>query len=161
MLVLVFAGARPDNWVGEAIVVATPSKVAIGIRNAIKSGWAADGRGTTFYAIASGQLGKSEPHVTGRGLDATPTSGEAAYDPSWLVQLARAQCPELTWLPSALQKCTKLDRAERAYLYFVNPKSTQWRFDYNIFLESPEHGRLILDILKQELVGGVEFLNRI
>jgi hypothetical protein len=39
-------------------------------------------------------------------------------------------------------------------------KSTgsQWQFEENIILEDPERGDLVLDILKGQRVGGVEFL---
>jgi len=88
------------------------------------------------------------------------------YDPTWLVQLAEEQAPERPWLSAALSKCTKGRWDSPAYLRFVesrnaNQPGSEWQFEENIILEHPEHGDLVLDILKEYRIGGVEFLSRV
>jgi uncharacterized protein YuzE len=85
-----------------------------------------------------------------------------AYDPTWLVNLARAQFPNDRELQVALQGCTSAS-GDIPYIYFVNPRrankpGSEWQFARNVTLDDPKKGELILDILKDGRVGGVEFL---
>jgi hypothetical protein len=85
------------------------------------------------------------------------------YDPSWLVQLARDQAPELM---SSLANCTTARVESDAYIHFVNPEfpnqpGSRWQMDRNVSLQHPEHGELVLDLLKDGRVGGLEFLDRL
>ena len=84
------------------------------------------------------------------------------YDPAWLQDLAREQLPEEKWLYESLARCTQAS-GEIPYIHFVNPRrpnkpKSDWQFETNVHLEHPEYGELILDILKGNRVGGVEFL---
>lgn len=89
------------------------------------------------------------------------------YDPGWLVDLARASCPDEPWLqPNALSRCTFCYWDSRAYAYFVAPTDpnqpgSEWQFEKNVLLEHPREGTLVLDILRDRRVGGVEFLKRL
>ena len=88
------------------------------------------------------------------------------YDPTWLIQLATQQAREYPWLPSALSKCTRSRWRGEAYLSFVdavrpNEPGSEWQFVENIVLQHPTQGELVLDILTEQRVGGVEFLSRI
>ena len=88
------------------------------------------------------------------------------YDPAWLIALAREQYSEEQWLPAALAECTRCLRESVAYLHFVdsarpNKPGSEWQFDGNIMLESPSEGLIVLDILKNNRVGGVEFIDKI
>ena len=88
------------------------------------------------------------------------------YDPTWLVDLARESCPDEPWLVAALRHCTRAARESRAYLHFVDPANpnapgSEWQFVDNILLEHPTEGDIVLDILTDRRVGGVEFLGRI
>lgn len=90
----------------------------------------------------------------------------APYDPTWLVELARDQAPEHTWLPDALAACTQCCCGTTAYLYFVDPSNPNqpgaaWQFKENIILEHPIEGDLILDVLEGYRIGGIEFLSRV
>jgi len=87
----------------------------------------------------------------------------AAYDPTWLVQLAREQLPELV---DALSRCTRASVDCVAYLRFVpgeraNRPGSEWQSDRAEVLEHPEHGCLILDVLQDGRIGGVEFYDRL
>lgn len=65
VLVLVFPGARPDNWIGEEISIATPASVASAIRSAVNAGWTVEGAGgPTFFDVASRRLGPSMRSVS-------------------------------------------------------------------------------------------------
>ena len=84
------------------------------------------------------------------------------YDPAWLVALARAQLPEEAWLPDALARCTRAS-GDIPQIHFVDPRrpnrrGSEWQFERNLTLEHPEHGELILDVLKRDRIGAVEFL---
>jgi len=88
------------------------------------------------------------------------------YDPTWLVELAREQAPEYPWLPSALSTCTRRRWRGQAYMAFVNSDrpnepDSEWQFVENVVLEHSSQGELVLDILTERRVGGVEFLSRI
>jgi hypothetical protein len=89
-----------------------------------------------------------------------------AYDPAWLVELARESRPDEPWLVKALSRCTLAAQESRAYTYFVDPSfadepSSPWRFERTITLEHPREGALVLDVLQGRRIGGVEFLKRL
>ena len=84
----------------------------------------------------------------------------AAYDPTWLVDLARSQGPDAPWLADALARCTRAAWECEAYLYFF-PKKRSVSFGENIILESSTEGDLVLDVLADRSVAGVEFLARL
>lgn len=81
------------------------------------------------------------------------------YDPSWLVALAREQCPGEAWLPAALERCTRAREDGRAYLYFEEFEPGE--FERNLMLHHPHEGTLMLDVLRGGRVGGIEFLRRL
>jgi hypothetical protein len=94
-----------------------------------------------------------------RGSMAT---GWEAYDPAWLVELARAQHPEKPWLASALSACTRGRYESRAYIHFVDAArpgepGSPWQFRENVLLHALE-GDVVLDVLEDGAVGGAEFL---
>ena len=88
------------------------------------------------------------------------------YDPTWLVELAREQAPDCPWLPAALSKCTRRRWSGAAYMAFVdsvrpNEPDSEWQFVENIVLQHPSQGELVLDVLTEQRVGGIEFLSRV
>ena len=87
------------------------------------------------------------------------------YDPQWLIELVKQQIPERSEIVAALEKCTRCFEESEAYIYFVdsanaNEPGSQWQFQKNIVLESPE-GEIVLDLLKDGRIGGVEFVGKI
>ena len=83
-------------------------------------------------------------------------------DPGWLVELARASDsrPELV---EALNKCTRAFVRSADYVYFVdnalaNRPGAEWQFDRNEGIEGPNDQLVILDLLKDGRVGGVELI---
>ena len=88
------------------------------------------------------------------------------YDPSWIVEASEKLKDEYPWLPYALKKCTRVVKKSKYYIYFVNPKNpnklnSEWQFDENILIEDTVHGDIVLDILKGERVGGIEFYSKL
>jgi hypothetical protein len=88
------------------------------------------------------------------------------YDPTWLVELAKAQLPEEPWLPAALAACTSASQESAAYIHFVDPAhpsepDSEWQVQTNLTLQHPTEGDLVLDVLEGNRVGGVEFLAKL
>jgi hypothetical protein len=88
------------------------------------------------------------------------------YDPTWLVDWVRAERPDLALLADALERCTRAMEGGRAYLYFVDPADAnrpgaEWQIADGAVLHHPREGTLILDILEDGRVGGIEFLARL
>jgi hypothetical protein len=88
------------------------------------------------------------------------------YDPTWLVELAKAQLPEETWLPAALAACTSASQESPAYIHFVNPADpdapgSEWEVQTDLTLRHPTEGDLVLDVLDGNKIGGVEFLAKL
>ena len=88
------------------------------------------------------------------------------FDPEWLAKLAEEQFPEEAWLPAALRKCVKHFKESKAYFYFVSPDNVNqpgslWQFRRNIILHDKKEGDLVIDILKDNRIGGIEFLSRL
>ena len=94
------------------------------------------------------------------------------YDPSWLVEAARQQYPQLAWLHASLSQCTRyaieIETGEiDAYYCFVktvgvaNQPGSNWQFWTNIKLENTQHGLIVLDVLKGGQIGGIEFIDRL
>ena len=88
------------------------------------------------------------------------------FDPTWLVHLAEANRPGERQIAQSLAQCRRCCQRSVAYWYFVdasnpNRPGSEWQFDRNVLLEDRELGRLVLDVLKDGRIGGVEFLSRI
>ncbi len=161
-LVLVFGKPRPDNWVGEPGAIAKPADVAAGIAAARAAGWDSESSGgPVFYDLETGELRHSERDY-GQVKESAPSRSRwEAYDPTWLVRLAEEQAGSDPWLANALASCTKARMTSYAMIRFVDPSGSDWDFDTNIILESESHGDLVLDALKGQRIGGVEFLSRL
>jgi len=86
------------------------------------------------------------------------------YNPTWLVELAQLLLPNEAWLAEALAECTQYYQDGPSYLYFIDRdaapnRNSEWAFERNIILRHPTRGEVVLDILKNKKVGGVELLN--
>lgn len=88
------------------------------------------------------------------------------FNSQWIVELVKKQEPERLDIIEALEKCTKGKWESRAYIYFVsqknaNQKGAEWQFKENIVLEHKKIGTIVLDVLKDGRIGGIEFVKYI
>jgi hypothetical protein len=88
------------------------------------------------------------------------------YDPSWLINAAESCKEEYPWLIEALKKCTKAKNRNNYYTYFVdesnpNKPGSEWQFQESITIEDTPEGEIVIDIIKTNRVGGIEFLTRV
>ncbi|MCT8341243.1 hypothetical protein MG296_14345 [Flavobacteriaceae bacterium TK19130] len=84
----------------------------------------------------------------------------------WIIDLIKEQEPERTDLIEQLENLEIKEWFRQAYVRFVsgvrpNQPNSEWQFQENIELEHPTEGSIILDILKDGRIGGIEFLKYI
>ena len=89
-----------------------------------------------------------------------------SYDPAWLIELAKAQLPDETWLPAALAACTMARQESAAYIHFVSDADpdepgSEWQSQTDLVLKHPTEGELVLDVLEGNRIGGVEFVAKL
>ncbi|SDI64100.1 hypothetical protein [Winogradskyella thalassocola] len=85
---------------------------------------------------------------------------------NWIIELIKEQEPERTDLIEQLENSEIKEWFRQAYIRFVsgfrsNQPNSEWQFKENIELEHPTEGTIILDILKDGRIGGIEFLKYI
>ena len=88
------------------------------------------------------------------------------FEPQMLIEAVREQVPEFAWLPEALRQCGPGEWESPAYVGYVsrrnpNQHGSDWQFDTNVLLWHPTLGLVVLDILKGDRLGGIEFVDRI
>lgn len=88
------------------------------------------------------------------------------FDPTWLAQLAREQYPSVPGLIAAIERIDHCAKRSVAMWYFVDPSNAnkpgaEWQFGANVHLNGGPLGPLVLDMLRDGRVGGVEFLARL
>jgi len=88
------------------------------------------------------------------------------FEPRMLIEAVRAQAPEFPWLPDALMKCGRGEWESRAYVAYVsqsnpNQLGSDWQFQTNVVLSHDKLGMVVLDILKGNRLGGIEFVDKI
>lgn len=82
---------------------------------------------------------------------------------SMIIELLRDQHPGRTDLIEHLESANdNLKWTKNGYIELVpadrpNEKGSEWQFDENLLLEHDEFGTIILDVLKDGRVGGIEF----
>lgn len=84
----------------------------------------------------------------------------------WIIELLKEQEPERTDLIEQLERNERREWFRQAYIRFVNAErpnqpNSEWQFDENIELEHPTEGTIVLDILKDGRIGGIEFIKYI
>lgn len=88
------------------------------------------------------------------------------FDPTTLIEAVRAQAPEFPWLPEVLSKCGVGLWESRAYVRYVdrrnaNQSGAEWQFKTNVVLSHETLGTVVLDVLKDNRLGGIEFVDKI
>jgi len=85
---------------------------------------------------------------------------------SELLNILENRIPIPTELMSFIKQIKDGNWESKAYIYFVNAKNpnqpnSEWQFQENLILESKIYGTLVLDILSENRLGGIEFLNNV
>ncbi|MEJ7808525.1 MAG: hypothetical protein WKG03_21710 [Telluria sp.] len=88
------------------------------------------------------------------------------FDPRMLIEDARAQAPMFPWLPAALDRCAAGEWESRAYVRYVssvapNQPGSDWQFEKNIVIDHNELGTVVIDVLRGDLIGGIELVDRV
>ena len=83
-----------------------------------------------------------------------------------IIDLVKEQEPKRTDLIEQLENSEIKEWFRQAYVHFVsgfrpNQPGSEWQFEECIELEHPTEGTIVLDILKDGRIGGIEFLNYI
>ena len=80
------------------------------------------------------------------------------FDSSWLLELALEQYPEDTKLHNSIKKCTRIRGDHFVSAENPNKPGSEWQFDRSVTLIHPEMDDIILDVLKDGRIGGIEYL---
>ena len=91
---------------------------------------------------------------------------EPYFKIEWIITLIKEQEPERTDLIKQLQDSEKKEWIRQSYIRFVsrerpNLSGSEWQFEENIVLEHDTEGTIVLDILKDGRIGGIEFVSQI
>ena len=83
-----------------------------------------------------------------------------------IVELIRKQNPERVDIINQLKKLSKKEIELKPYVQFINSdkpnqKESEWQFNENIILEHETEGTIVLDVLKDGRIGGIEFIKQI
>ncbi len=90
---------------------------------------------------------------------------EPYFDIKIIITLIKEQEPERLDLIDQLRKSNKQKWIRQPYVQFVsverpNQLGSEWQFEENIVLEDEKEGTIILDILKDGRIGGIEFVKQ-
>ena len=85
------------------------------------------------------------------------------YDPTWIANAVRESYPEETELLQDILTCTSCIVKNEKYTYFVdatnsNRPGSKWQFLKSIAIQNTACGPVKIDVLKNNKLGGVEFL---
>ena len=88
------------------------------------------------------------------------------FDIEWIIDLIKEQEPDRTDLIEQLKKSDRKKWIRQPYIHFVSgarpyQPGSEWQFEENIVLEHGSEGTIVLDILKDGRIGGIEFVNQI
>ena len=91
---------------------------------------------------------------------------ETYFDIQMIIDLLKEQEPDRLEFIDQLQKIERKMWIRQPYIRFVsaerpNQPGSEWQFDENIVLEHETEGTIVLDILKDGRVGGIELVNQI
>jgi uncharacterized protein YuzE len=83
-----------------------------------------------------------------------------------IIELIKDQEPDRVDLIEQLKKFDTKNWTRKPYIRFVssqnpNQPGSEWQFDENIVLEDEVEGTIVLDLLKDGRIGGIEFLRQI
>ncbi|HEU5365509.1 MAG TPA: hypothetical protein VFU62_08255 [Hanamia sp.] len=80
-----------------------------------------------------------------------------------IIKLVKQQEPERKDIIKSLKKCSGGKWTSSGYYLFVftskSNKGTEWKFNENIVLEHEFLGFIVLDVLKNGSIAGIEYIN--
>jgi hypothetical protein len=86
--------------------------------------------------------------------------GWTAYDPEWLVVLAREQHPDAPWLADALAQCRQAVGVGNALVHFASGRpEVEAPFVETIELDDPSLGLVLVDVLPDQRIGAIEIVS--
>ena len=93
-------------------------------------------------------------------------SKTATFKKQWIIDLIKEQDPERFDLIEQLESLEVSEWFRQGYVRFVssvraNQAGSPWQHQECVELEHPTEGTIILDVLKDGRIGGIEFLNYI
>lgn len=96
----------------------------------------------------------------------TPEDFAGGFDPSMLIEDVRATASEFSWLPAALTNCGAGEWESRAYVRYVstvdaNQPNSEWQFRCSVTIHHRILGMVVIDILRDDRIGGIEFVDRL
>ncbi|WP_258541692.1 hypothetical protein [Parvicella tangerina] len=91
---------------------------------------------------------------------------ESEFHIDQIIELIKEQESERLDLIEQLEKSDRKKWIRQPYIRFVsaerpNQPGSEWQFDENIVLEHKTEGTIVLDILKDGRIGGIEFVSQI
>lgn len=83
-----------------------------------------------------------------------------------IIKLVEKQEPERQDLISALRNCKGGHWSSNGYYQFVNSRNpnqpgSEWQHDESVVIEQKDKGDIVIDILKDGRIGGIEFIDLI
>ena len=91
---------------------------------------------------------------------------KSAFHIEQIIALIKQQAPDRFDLIEELEQSDRKTWIKQPYSYFVsaerpNQPGSEWQFAENIVLEHETEGTIVLDVLKDGRIGGIEFVNQI
>jgi uncharacterized protein YuzE len=91
---------------------------------------------------------------------------EPYFKIEWIITLIKEQEPDRLDLIEQLHKSEKKKWIRQPYISFIsgerpNLPGSEWQFKENVVLEHETEGTIVLDILKDGRIGGIEFVLQI
>lgn len=83
-----------------------------------------------------------------------------------IIKLVREQVPEQPEIIAALKRCSGGKWTSSGYYQFIDSKNANqpgaaWQIAESIVLEQENKGDIVLDVLKDGQIGGIEFIDLI
>jgi hypothetical protein len=83
-----------------------------------------------------------------------------------IIRLVREQEPDREDIVTALQNCKSGHWSSNGYYQFVNSRNpnqpgSEWQHEECIVIEQEKEGDIVIDLLKDGRIGGIEFIDLI
>lgn len=90
-----------------------------------------------------------------------------SFDIASLVPILLEKYPDCEWIKSQLKNSNIVKWQSAAYCYLVEPsdqpntKGSTWQFKHNLDISHPDFWIVVIDVLKGNKIGGIEFVGNI